>query len=388
MDFRPTDEQQMIIDTVRRYVADEIVPLEADLDPDAGVLDPADQARLVAMTKDMGFYGLDIPAEFGGPGLDTTTRALMAMEMSQHRAGLYNPCYGTFGGAGLAQLYEASDEQKERYLYPALRGEKKGCFALTEPSGGSDPARAIQTRGVADGDEFIINGSKLYISGADKADFALVFARTSDDPGRNGVTAFIVDTDTPGFNVRRVVHTLRSTHYATEISFDEMRVHKSQILGELNRGFGIANDRLSRQRIPYAAGCIGVAIKAQAMAIEWAKNRDAFGSRLAEKQAVQWMIVDNEIDIRHARWCVLDAAMKADAGERFRAEAAMAKLVATEASGRVVDRSMQIHGGLGMTKDLPLERWYREMRIRRVGEGPSEVQRLLMARELLGGSYK
>ena len=383
-----TDEQQLIVDTVRRFVREEIEPLEADLDPDAGALAPDDRDRLIAMTREMGFYGLDIPEEFGGPGIDTTTRALMAIEMSQHRAGLYNPCYGTFGGAGLAQLYEATDYQKERYLYPTLRGEKTGCFALTEPSGGSDPARAIQTRGHLDGDEWILNGSKLFISGADKADFALVFARTSDDPGRNGVTTFIVDTDSPGFHVRRVVHTLRSTHYATELQFEDLRVPVANVLGEVNRGFAIANDRLSRQRIPYAAGCIGVAIKAQEMAIEWAKTREAFGGLLAEKQAVQWMIVDNEIDIRHARFLVLDAAQRADRGERFRTEAAMAKLIASEGAGRVVDRSMQIHGGMGMTKDLPLERWYREMRIRRIGEGPSEVQRLIMARELIGGSFK
>jgi alkylation response protein AidB-like acyl-CoA dehydrogenase len=388
MDLTLSDEQQMIVDTVRRFVRDEIAPLEAGLDPDAGELEPRDHARRVGKVRQMGFYGLDIPAELGGPGLDVTTRALMAIEMSQHRAGLYNPCYGTFGGAGLAQLYEATEQQKQRYLYPTLRGELTGCFALTEPSGGSDPARAIQTRGRQDGDEWILNGSKLYISGADKADYALVFARTSDDPGRNGVTAFIVDTDSPGFSVRRVVHTLRSTHYATELQLEDLRVPAGNVLGEVNRGFAIANDRLSRQRIPYAAGCLGVAVKAQEMAIEWAKNRYAFGSRLAAKQAVQWMLVDNEIDLRHARWCILEAAQKADRGEPFRTEAAMAKLVASEGAGRVVDRSMQIHGGIGMTKDLPLERWYRELRIRRVGEGPSEVQRLIMARELLGSSYK
>ena len=234
----------------------------------------------------------------------------------------------------------------------------------------------------------MLSGAKLYISGADKADYALIFARTSDDPGRNGVTAFIVDTDTPGFHVRRVVHTLRATHYATELQFDEMRVPEDNILGEVNGGFAIANDRLSRQRIPYAAGCIGPAIKAQEMAIDWAKNRETFGSALAEKQAIQWMVVDNEIDIRHAKYCVLEAAQKADRGDRFRTEAAMAKLVATEASSRVVDRCIQIHGGVGVTKDLPLERWYRELRIRRVGEGPSEVQRLIMARDILGGSFK
>ena len=388
MDFSLNEEQQLIVETTRRFVQSEILPLEDELDPDAGSLDPTDQDRLVAMTKSMGFYGLDIPEEYGGPGLDTTTRALMAIEMSQHRAGLYNPCYGVFGGAGLAQLYEATDAQKERWLYPTLRGEKKGCFALTEPSGGSDPARAIQTRGIKDGGEWVLSGSKLYISGADKADYALIFARTSDDPGRNGVTAFIVDTDTPGFHVRRVVHTLRATHYATELQFDEMRVPEENILGEVNGGFAIANDRLSRQRIPYAAGCIGPAIKAQEMSIDWAKNRETFGSPLAEKQAIQWMIVDNEIDIRQSRWITLEAADLARRGEPFRKEAAMAKLVATEASSRVVDRSMQIHGGYGVTKDFPFERWYREMRIRRVGEGPNEVQRHIIARDLLGASLR
>ena len=388
MDFSLSDEQQLIVESVRRFVAEEIIPLEADLDPDAGELAPQDTERLTAMTREMGFYGIDIPSEYGGPGLDTTTIALMAIEMSKHRAGLYNPCYGVFGGAGLAQLYEATEQQKQRWLYPTLRGEKSGCFALTEPSGGSDPARAIHTKAYKDGAEWVINGSKLYISGADKADYALLFARTSDDPGRAGVTAFIIDTDTSGFNVRRVVHTLRATRYATELELVDLRVPEQNVLGEVNGGFSIANDRLSRQRIPYAAGCLGPAITAQEMAIDWAKSRETFGSLLAEKQAVQWMIVDNEIDIRHARWCVLDAAQKADNGERFRTEAAMAKLVASEAAGRVVDRAIQIHGGIGVTKDLPLERWYRELRIRRIGEGPSEVQRLIMARDILGGNFK
>ena len=139
----------------------EIVPLEDELDPDACSLLHAEYDRVVGKTQSMGFYGLDIPEEDGGPGLDTTTRALMAIEMSQHRAGLYNPCYGVFGGAGLAQLYEATEEQKERWLYPTLRGEKKGCFALTEPSGGSDPARAIQTRGFKDGGEWVLSGACL-----------------------------------------------------------------------------------------------------------------------------------------------------------------------------------------------------------------------------------
>jgi len=387
MDLELSDEQKLIVAQVRRLVREEILPLEAKLDPDASELLPEDFARLSAKVKEMGFWGLDIPAEYGGPGIDLVTRTLMAIEMAQHRAGLYAPCYGVFGGAGLAQLYEANEDQKQRYLYPTLRGEKRGFFGLTEPSGGSDPARAIQTRAVRDGSDWVLNGSKVFISGADRAQYGLVFARTDAGKGRDGVTCFIVDTDMPGFHVRRIVHTLRSTNYATELQFEDLRVPHANVLGEVNRGFAIANDRLSRQRIPYAAACIGIAVKAQEMAIDYAKLRDTFGAKLATRQAIQWMIVDNEIDIRTSLWLTLAAAQKAERGEPFRTDAAMAKLVASEAGGRVVDRAMQIHGGYGMTKDLPLERWYREMRIRRVGEGPSEVQRLIMARDLLGGSF-
>ncbi|MCP5181524.1 MAG: acyl-CoA dehydrogenase family protein [Pseudomonadales bacterium] len=383
MDLSLTAEQEMLVQLVRRFVREEIEPLERRLDPDADEIEPADKSRLIEKTRAMGLYGLDIPPAYGGPAIDLVTRTLLAIEMSQHRAGLYAPCYGVFGGAGLAQLFEASEPQKEKYLYPVLRGEKRGFFGLTEPSGGSDPARAIRTRAVRDGDHWVINGGKIFISGADKAQFGLVFARTDPDKGRGGVTCFIVDTDTPGFRVRRVVHTLRSAHYATELSFEDMRVPHANILGKVNGGFAIANDRLTRQRIPYAAGCIGVAVKAHAMAVDYVPQRETFGAPLSSRQAIQWMLVDNEIDIRQARWLTLDAAAKADRGEPFRTEAAMAKLVATEAASRVVDRCIQIFGGYGVTKDFPFERWYREMRIRRIGEGPSEVQRHIIARDLL-----
>ena len=279
MNLDPTEEQRQIVATVRRFVREEIVPLEAKLDPDASELPAADFERLNKMVREMGFWGLDIPAEYGGAGIDLVTRTLMAVEMAQHRAGLYAPCYGVFGSAGLAQLYEATEEQKQRYLHPMLRGEKRGFFGLTEPSGGSDPARAIRTRAVKDGSDWIINGSKVFISGADKAHFGLVFARTDAEKGRGGITCFIVDTDMKGFHVRRVVHTLRSSHYATELQFEDLRVPHANVLGEVGKGFAIANDRLSRQRIPYAAACIGVAVKAQELAIDYAKQRETFGAR-------------------------------------------------------------------------------------------------------------
>jgi len=388
MNLELTEEQNLIVAMVRRFVREEILPLELNLDPDADTLDPKDQARLIEKTQSMGLYGLDIPPDYGGPDIDLVTRTLIAVEMAQHRAGLYAPCYGVFGGAGLAQLFEATEAQKAAYLYPTLRGEKRGFFGLSEASGGSDPARAIQTKAERVGDHWIINGSKLWISGADRADFGLIFARTSPDKGRGGVTCFIVDTDTPGFHVRRVVHTLRSAHYATELQFEDMSVPHSNVLGEVNKGFAIANDRLTRQRIPYAAGCIGVAIKAQEMALDYVPQRETFGAPLSSRQAIQWMLVDNELDIKQALWVTLEAASKAQQGLPYRKEAAMAKLLATEAGGRVVDRCMQMFGGLGVAKDLPFERWFREMRIRRIGEGPSEVQRHVIARELLGSSLR
>jgi alkylation response protein AidB-like acyl-CoA dehydrogenase len=386
VEYAMTEEQQLIVDQVRRFVREEIEPLEAKMDPDASRPEPEIHARLVRQVKEMGLYGLGIPPEFGGPDVDIVTQTLIAMETSQHRAGLYAPCFGAFGGAGLAQLYEANEDQKERYLYPTLRGEKRGFFGLTEPSGGSDPARAIRTRAVKEGDHWIINGSKIFISGADGADYGIVFARTDASKGRGGITCFIVDADTPGFFVRRIVHTLRSSSYATELQFDNARVPDANVLGEVNKGFAIANDRLSRQRIPYAAGCLGVAIKAQEMCIAYAKQRETFGALLSTRQAIQWMVVDNEIDIRTSRWATLDAAHRAAQGKPFRTEAAMAKLLATEGAGRVVDRAIQIYGGYGVTKDFPFERWYRELRIRRIGEGPSEVQRIVIARELFDSS--
>ncbi|MDA0959218.1 MAG: acyl-CoA dehydrogenase family protein, partial [Proteobacteria bacterium] len=171
MNLELTEEQNLIVAMVRRFVREEILPLELNLDPDADTLDPKDQARLIEKTQSMGLYGLDIPPDYGGPDIDLVTRTLIAVEMAQHRAGLYAPCYGVFGGAGLAQLFEATEAQKAAYLYPTLRGEKRGFFGLSEASGGSDPARAIQTKAERVGDHWIINGSKLWISGADRADF-------------------------------------------------------------------------------------------------------------------------------------------------------------------------------------------------------------------------
>jgi acyl-CoA dehydrogenase len=384
-----TNEQRDLLLMVRKFVRTEVVPLEHDMDPDESRIDPAVQEKLRDKVRQMGLYNVDMNEDYGGPGLDVVTRSLIAIETSQHRAGLYTPCFDAFGPPPLAALTEATEDQKQRYLYPTLTGDKVGCFALSEPSGGSDPRGAIRTRAVREGDEWVINGSKLWISTATEADYALVFARTGE-PGsrRSGITCFIVDTDSPGFYVRRVVHTIRAGHNPTELQFENLRVPHENVLGEVDNGFALANAKLSATRIPYSAGCIGVAVRAQELAIEYSKIRDVFGKPLAEHQGIEWMLVENETDIRTSTLLVLEAASRADRGLPFRTHAAMAKIAATEGSARVVDRSMQIHGGMGMSKELPLERWYRELRIRRVGEGPTEVQKMIIGRELLNRPYE
>lgn len=384
MDFEPTPEQRELLLMVRRFVSEEIVPLETDLPPDAGRL-PADvAARLKKKVAQMGLTSWDAPAEDGGPGLDVVTRTLLAIEMSQHRAGLYASCYGVFGGSGLAHLYEANPDQKERYLYPTLRGERSGFFALSEAGGGSDPARSIRTRAERDGDDWVINGTKMWISSVAESDYGIVVARTGE--GRKGLTCFIVDTDMPGFKLLRVIPSLRKVHEPTELAFDDVRVPDSNRLGPVGEGFTLAAGRLANFRIPYSASCVGVAIAAHRLAVDYAQIRETFGKPLARQQGIQWMLVENEIDIRAARLLVLDAAATADRGGDVKSAASIAKIFCTEAASRVVDRSMQIHGGLGVAADMPFERWFREMRIRRIGEGPNEVQRMVVARSILGSA--
>lgn len=382
MDLAATEEQQALLETVRRFVQTKVVPAEEDLPVDAPRLRPETERELKGIVAQMGLTCWDAPEEVGGPGLDVVTRTLLSMEMSQHRAGLYTPCYGVFGSAGLAQLYDATEEQKQRYLYPTMRGERKGFFALTEASGGSDPARSVQTKAVREGDEWVLDGTKMWISSVMEADYGIVVARTGE--GRQGLTSFILDKDTPGLEVQRVIPTLRRVVEPTELVLRGVRLPDENRLGPVGGGFGLASRRLAQARIPYAANCVGVAIAAHRLATEYAGIRDVFGKPLARHQGVQWMLVDNELDIRSARLLVLEAASIADRGGDFKAAASAAKIVCSEAGSRVVDRSMQIHGGLGMAAELPFERWYREMRIRRIGEGPTEVHRMVLARELLG----
>ncbi len=379
--YQLPEELRMARNLVRDYIRNEIVPLEQELDQDAISLPDEDFNRLTPLTKEMGMWCIGVAEQHGGAGLSIFAQAVIDEEMVQHRAGLYRPAYSTMGSSPPEVIWMGTDEQIETYGLPTVRGERKGWFAITEPSGGSDPARAIQTRAVRDGDDWIINGSKIFISGAPWNDWGIVFART-DPNSRRGITAFLVENDMPGFSLNPIP-VLRS-YYPAQLFFDNLRVPSRNVLGEVDNGWDLlANKLLARARIPYSAANLGVAVIAQRMAVEYSKTRETFGAPLASRQAIQWMLVDSEIEIRACRWLIWEAAWKYDAGEDFRQEGSIAKLYSSEILGQVVDRAIQVHGGYGVSKWLPLERWYREARIRRVGEGPSEVQRMVIAREIL-----
>ena len=375
------EELRMARTVVREYIRNEIVPLEQDLEHDSIRLPQEEFDRLAPKTKEMGIWCIDVPEEHGGAGLSIFAQVVLDEEMVQHAAGLYLPGYGTMGTSPPAIIWMGTDYQVETYGRPTVRGDLKGWFAITEPSGGSDPARAIETTAVRDGDDWLINGSKIFISGAPWGDWGIVFART-DPESRRGITAFIVENGWPGFSMNPIP-VLRA-YYPAQLFFDNLRVPSRNVLGEVDNGWDLlANKLLARARIPYSAANLGVAVAAQRMAVEYSKTRETFGAPLATRQAIQWMLVDSEVEIRACRWLIWEAAWQYDAGEDFRQAASIAKLYSAEILGNVVDRAVQIHGGYGVTEWLPLERWYREARIRRIGEGPTEVQRMVIAREIL-----
>lgn len=379
--YQLPQELRMLQEVVRNFVQREIVPLERELDPEAIELPEEDYKRLSRMTQEIGLWCMETPQEFGGAGFNCFWETVLHEEMVQHRAGLYLPCYGTFGEPPPPPVYEGTKDQIERFVIPTVKGERRAFFAVTEPSGGSDPARAIKSYAVKDGDDWVLNGSKVFISGAIQGDWGIVFARTDPKTPR-GITCFIVEKGMPGFTWEPIP--VIRPYYPAQLYFDNVRIPSRNVLGEPHKAWPIlAGKLLARGRIPYSAANLGVSVAAHRMAVEYSKQRETFGALLSTRQAIQWMLVDNELEIRACRWMVWEAAWKFDAGQDFYKEAAMAKLLSSEVLGRVVDRAVQIHGAYGLSKWLPLERWYREARIRRIGEGPSEVMRMLIARYIL-----
>lgn len=377
------EEYRMLRDTVRRFMDKEVRPAEEKAEHDANYLPDGVREQLQARAREMGLWCVQSPAEHGGAGLNLLGQAIVAEEAAKCRMGLYFPAAGSFGQDPPKVIFRGNEQQIEKYGRAAIAKGLTTCVAISEPSGGSDPARAIQTRAELKGDRYVVNGSKMWISYIEKAEWGVLYARTGAAGDRGGITAFVFDPKRPGINLKRIG--LMRSHQPFEVHFDNYEIPVEDRLGEEGQGFELANEWLVHARVPYAAASLGVAQRALEIAIDWAKQRKTFGQLLSERQAIQWMLVDSEMDLRSARLMVYQAAWNGDLGKDIKTDAAMAKVFATEAAGRVVDRCMQVLGAMGMTHEMPLERWYRELRIRRVGEGPSEVQRMLIARELLSG---
>jgi acyl-CoA dehydrogenase len=380
--YQISEELAALRDQVRRIIRDEIIPIEAKCDPDAAEIPEDDYWRIAKKVQAAGMWCMGAAKEYGGQGLNTFEMCVLMEEMAQHRMGLYNPGAGVFGRTPPPVIWAGNKEQLEKYAAPTIKNAWHTFYAVTEPSGGSDPANAIQCRAVRKGDTYVINGTKIFISHAHEAEWGVVFTRTDPKAGRGGITAFIIKKGQPGFTARPI-RTLRTSAIPNEVSFEDCVVPVEQRLGEEGKGLSLALDLLTRLRFPYSACNIGVGVAALKMAIEHAKTRSTFGELLAKRQAIQWMLADSEVELRAARWLTWDGAWKAGRGEDFRTEASIAKLYSSEVLGRVIDRAVQIHGGYGVSKEFPLERWYREARIRRIGEGPSEVHRMVIARTLL-----
>ncbi|MFA8438174.1 acyl-CoA dehydrogenase family protein [Pueribacillus sp. YX66] len=382
MDLRLTDEQRMVQKTIRQFVEKELMPLENevlrnDIEGKPS-LPPEKLKELQLKAKEAGFWGINTPAEYGGADLGQVMMALVLMETAK----TFVPFQ--FGGTADNILYYANEEQKEKYLIPTINGEKKSCFAMTEPGAGSD-TRNIKMTAVRDGDEWILNGEKTFITGGNEADFVMVIAVTDKELGPKGVTCFLVDRDMGWTS--EYIHTMGDWGPAS-LFFDNVRVPHENILGEVNGGYKLGLEWIGNARWIVGARAVGMAERALQMAIDYSKERETFGKPIADRQAIQWMIADSAVEIEAAKWLVLNAAHTLDRGEDNRHLASMAKLYGANMGNRVIDRVLQIHGGMGYTKEFPFEKWYREARLWRIYDGTDEIQRMIISRNLLKGNVK
>jgi acyl-CoA dehydrogenase len=378
-----SEELRQIRDTAARFMRNEVKPVEDQIPHDAYELPGEALAALQAKAKAIGLWCVRSPVEYGGAGLNLLGQAVVAEETARCRMGAYVPACGAIGADPPNAIWLGTREQIERFGMPAVAQGRKIYVAISEASGGADPARSIRTRAIRKGDRYILNGSKMWITGADGADWGLVFARTGEQGDRGGISCFIVDGVPKGLSLKPIPVIRSYSPY--ELSFEDVEIPVEHRLGEEGQGFQLCEKWLIEGRVPYAAGTIGIAQAALEIAIDWARERETFRSKLADKQAIQWMIADSEMELRAARLLVYQAAWQGDLGREMKIASSIAKVMATETAGRVVDRAIQVMGALGVAKELPLERWYRELRIKRIGEGPSEVHRMVLARHLLGG---
>ncbi len=385
MDFELSEEHRMLKDLVHRFVADELMPLEA------GVLEreakgqglsigAKETARIDKVSKELGLWGLDAPEDIGGSDLP----AVALIGVNEELGRTVTPYTLPPDSPNLRMLMATvTPRQREAYLAPYVRGETVSAIGISEPGAGADPAGMI-TRAVRDGEDWVLNGRKIWISRADHADFTIVMAVTDRQKGaRGGISAFLVDKGTPGFNVLRRIPMIGGA--ATyEIALEDCRVEGWKLLGAEGAGFAPMQIRLGTRRLEMAAWSIGMAQRALDMICAFAPTRVTFGQPLSERQAIQWWVADAATKIHAARLMTYDCAWKLDQGRDVRLEISMIKAFATEMAYEIVDRAMQAHGAMGMTKELPLQLMQAKLRTMRIYDGPTEVHKWVVARNLLG----
>jgi acyl-CoA dehydrogenase len=383
MNFDLPEELQILRDTVRKFVDKELIPLERVYRHDSEGPMPEHLLKPLQETaKAMGLWMLDVPAEYGGAGLGLLPRCIIHEEIAR-AASLPFRSLELFGPEVRPVLFHCNDEQKKKFLEPVLRGELKFCFAQTEPDAGSDPAN-MRTRAVQDGDDFVINGTKRFITAAGRADYAQLMAVTDTEKrARGGITCFAVDLKSPGVLLERQWPAMMG-EAPWQIVFDNVRVPAANIIGAVGGGFSLAQKWIGEGRIRgHGARPVGIARRALDMMIEYAMVRVTFGRPLADRQAIQFMIADSAMELHAVRNMVYECAWRVDHGEDVRDLSYMVKVMATEMASRVVDRAIQVHGGLGLMKELPLEWWYRQIRSTRITEGANEVLRWRLGQNII-----
>ncbi len=379
MDFELNDEQRMIRDMVRDFAQNELAPRAREVD-EMGEF-PWENIRQMA---ELGLMGLPYPEEYGGAGADTISYALAVEEISR-ACGSTGLTYAAHISLACNPIHMFGTEaQKKRYLVPLARGQYLGAFALTEPHTGSDAA-ALRTSAVLDGDEWILNGSKMWITSGSIADVVVVAAKTDPERGTHGISSFIVEKGTPGFMPGKDEPKMGLRGSITsQLFFEDCHIPRDNLLGKENEGFVQFMKTLDGGRISIAAMALGLGMAAFDTATAYAKERQAFGHPIADFQAIQWMLADTATELDAARLLIYQAAYLKDSGRDYTKEAAMAKLFASEAAERACFNAIQIHGGYGYSREYPVERYYRDNRLTQIGEGTSEIQRLVIARQVLG----
>jgi len=380
MDFELSEEQRMLKEQVARFVDDQVIPLAPEIDQDGAF--PEKNFKTMA---DMGLFGISIPVEYGGSGVDLLSCVLVMEELGRGCASTAN----TFGSHAILcteNIYRnGNDEQRRKYLPDLIAGKKIGAIAITEPEAGSD-ATAMKTRAVKNGDHYILNGSKMFITNGPLADVMVVYAKTDPDAGPRGITTFIVEKDFPGFSRGKSLKKMGVRGSPTgELIFEDCIVPAENILGEENNGIRVLMNGLDRERIVYSICPIGVAQGAFDVAFKYASERVQFGMPIISFQMIQEMIADMATDVQAGRLVGYWAAAQADLGKRVRLEASYAKLFCSQAGLRVVDKAIQVLGGYGFISEFPIERMYRDMKGIEFGAGTTQIQKLIIIRELMKG---